>query len=159
MARKKLLGNEKGSSTQVNPTVDSPGGNVNKSKPATPSNVQLNPTAAAKAGHTPSKSGASRIASKGQSPTRTYAATHSEGTKGSSGKKLVARKNKVGAPLAAKSEPLKPNVNPSKKAVKVRGGGPSEHGDKTHNFSSPSDFSIPKKKTPMTTSRLKKLGY
>lgn len=176
-----------GSSKEVNPTFSLKKAPV--AKPVTKSNVQLNPTFSAGKGNTPSKSGSTKIAAKTRvNPTFAVAQSNTETSKGSTSKKLVMAKNKVGNPIASKSNPtpLKATWKSKNNAVGSKlfaipkrnikgsvGAGKAKDAkaDKTHNFSSPKDFSIPTnntsapygpngmEKAPMTVKRLKKLGF
>lgn len=104
------MGSQKGASKEVNPSFS-----VTKTpvaKPAGKKNVQINPTFSA--GNSQTKSGARLIAARTRvNPTFAVAQAKAETSKGQPSKKLVARKSRVGKPMAAINNPLKPNLDDS----------------------------------------------
>ena len=162
--KKGKLGPTKGMSVQVNPTYSSPGGDVNKAKPATRPNVQLNPTASA--GKSQTKSGARLIAARKEaSPTYSVANKNKETSKGTSGPKLMAKKSKVGAPeykaTGGKAvSPNRANFASNKGGADVKGyQAPTRNEEGPVNASGPRSRYDDQPKRKMTVKRLSKLGY
>lgn len=169
------MGSIKGGKSEVNPTFS-----LSKAPTATPTNGgrQVNPTVDATKKAT-SKGASSRTE---MNPTYSVSSKGSETSKGSTGAKLVARKNKIGKPLSA-TQPLKPNLgktNSSKvynlktKSLPVNAKGKNSRYDEENSNKKPAtpkmtkgNFggtktqggALPAGKGQITVKRLKKLGY
>jgi len=173
------MGSISGSSKEVNPTFSLKKAPV--AKPA--SSTQVNPTFSAKKPTPKGPVSKTRV-----NPTFSVAHAESETTKGKSGRKLVAAKRTIGNPIATKANPtpgkavrtMKNNGVTSKlfaiphrntKGTVGKGKASDAKAGKAHTAKAPHDVSVPvrntsapygpnaKKSAPMTTARLKRLGY
>lgn len=173
------MGSIRGGSKEVNPSFS-----VKKTPSATPSNggKQVNPTFSAGKSTGPKATHGMRL-----NPTFSVAKPGAEDSKGKSGRKFVAMKNKVGSPLATKSNPtpLKATYKSKTNAVgakifatptrNIKGGigkGPkATSASKVHSVKGTHDVSVPTRnemapygangiaKAPMTVKRLTKMGF
>lgn len=173
------MGSIRGGSSEVNPTYSLK--SAPKAKPAN-GGKQVNPTfSASKSKGTPAPKG------RRLNPTFSVANAGAENSKGKSGRKFVAMKNKVGNPIATKSNvtPLKATYSSKNNGVtsklfaikrkNIKGGvgkgSQATKPSKTHSVKGSKDVTVPTRnemapfgpngsaKVPMTVARLKKLGY